>query len=92
MDPIIVVIKEIKNGKIQLTEEELKGIVRRAYNEGYWEGKKNYYYSPFTYTSTTGNGPVTRDITISCDTDPSTISNTYAQMSFDDLIGDFLNN
>lgn len=104
MDPVVIIVKDIKNGKIQLTEEELKEIVRRAYNDGYWEGKKNNFYWPYTYSgTTTGNGPLQRDITITCDSDQNTISNTYTfsgetragnrfQMTLDDLIGDFINN
>lgn len=58
MEPVIVVVKEIKNGKIQLTEDELKTIVRRAYSDGYWDGKKtNYWYGGITYTNSTGTPP-----------------------------------
>ena len=56
MEPVIIIVKEMVKGKITLTEEELKAIIRQTYNEGYWEGRKNSWLNyPITYTSTTGN-------------------------------------
>lgn len=56
MEPFVVIVKELKDGKISLTESELKRIIKQAYNEGYNEGNKNKWWSsPFVYTNTTAN-------------------------------------
>ena len=102
MEPVVVVVKEIKNGKIMLTEDELKTIVRRAYNDGYWEGRKNNWYGGITYTNTTttpytyttngtGSNPDKyADITITCDENKR--NSISGQLNiFNDMIGDFLN-
>lgn len=100
MEPVVVVVKEIKNGKIMLTEDELKTIVRRAYNDGYWEGRKNNWYGGITYTSTnpyitTTNGTSSNpnkyaDITITCDENKR--NSISGQLNFfNDMIGDFIN-
>ena len=96
MEPVVIIVKDMKNGKILLTEDELKTIVRRAYNDGYWEGKKNnWYYGGITYTSTnpyttatngTGSNPNKyADITITCDK-----QNIDGQLNLD--LGDYINN
>lgn len=95
MEPVIVVVKEIKNGKIMLTEDELKTIVRRAYSDGYWEGRKNNWYCGTYYNSTnpyitTTNGTSSNpnkyaDITITCDK-----QNIDGQLNLD--LGDYINN
>lgn len=101
MEPVVVVVKEIKNGKIMLTEDELKTIVRRAYNDGYWEGRKNNWYcGGITYTNTnpyitttngTGSNPDKyADITITCD-DSKTNSISGQLNIFNEMIGDFIN-
>lgn len=98
MDPIIIIIKEMKNDKIVLTEEELKRIVQQAYNNGYWEGRKNYWngyfgnssttitnqpYYTTNHTNTTGNPPLTNpNIVITCD------SNNEYQGETANAIGD----
>ena len=81
MEPIVIIVKELKDNKITLTESELKSIVRQAYNEGYNEGKKTYWWNTggITYTNvsptsqpvylnnTTGNTPDLDNITITCE-------------------------
>lgn len=99
MEPVVVIVKEIKNGKIMLTEDELKTIVRRAYNDGYWEGRKNNWYGGITYTNTspyyttniTGSNPDKyADITITCD--DSKRNSISGQLNiFNEMIGDFMN-
>ena len=87
MEPIVIIVKDIKNGKIMLTEDELKTIVRRAYNDGYWEGRKTNWYGGITYTTTTARStdlPINYDntsgtpytdpnIKITCDTDRNSV-------------------
>ena len=64
MEPVVIIVKDIKNGKILLTEDELKTIVRRAYNDGYWEGRKTNWYGGITYTTATNsNLPINYDNT-----------------------------
>ena len=101
MEPVVVVVKEIKNGKIMLTEDELKTIVQRAYNDGYWEGRKNNWYSGgITYTgtspyittinSTSSNPDKYANITITCD--DSKRNSISGQLNiFNEMIGDFMN-
>lgn len=97
MEPVVVVVKEIKNGKIMLTEDELKTIIRRAYNDGYWEGKKNNWYggityTPYTYTTncTDSNLDKYANITITCD--DSKKNSISGQLNiFNEMIGDFMN-
>lgn len=101
MEPVVIIVKDMKNGKILLTEDELKTIVRRAYNDGYWEGRKNNWYcGGITYTNTnpyitTTNGTNSNpdkyaDITITCD--DSKRNSISGQLSiFNEMIGDFIN-
>ncbi len=46
---MIVVYKEIKNGKVELTQEELEELLEKArkegYNEGYKDGQNAFYES-----------------------------------------------
>lgn len=42
MKPIIIIKETNKEGKFELTEEELKDIVEKAYDQGYEEGKEQY--------------------------------------------------
>ena len=79
MEPIVIIVKELKDNKITLTESELKSIVRQAYNEGYYEGKKTNWWGTggITYTNTTpqptylnnttGDTPDLNNITITCE-------------------------
>lgn len=79
MEPIVIIVKELKDNKITLTESELKSIVRQAYNEGYNEGKKTNWWNTggITYTNTTpppvylnnttGDTPDLNNITITCE-------------------------
>lgn len=57
MKPYVVIIKQIKDGKVILTEEELKSIVERAYNDGYSDGSNRLWtYTPsITYCGNSGN-------------------------------------
>lgn len=65
MKPYVVIIKQFKDGKIVLTEQELKDIVQRAYNDGYNEGASKTWWSPtITYTGNGGNTPPTYDYNI----------------------------
>jgi len=57
MEPYIVFIPELVNGKINLTEEEFKTIIKRAYNDGYTEGMKNYSWSPYYWPINTPVDP-----------------------------------
>jgi hypothetical protein len=102
MEPVVVVVKEIKNGKIMLTEDELKTIVRRAYNDGYWEGRKNNWYGGITYRNTTTTPyPYTTNITssdpdkyanITITWDDSKRNSISGQLNiFNEMIGDFMN-
>ena len=56
MKPII--IKVDSEGKIKITEAELKKIIDDAYNQGYQDWQKNVYVTPtqpmnpYTYTVT----------------------------------------
>ena len=90
MEPVVV--KEIKNGKIMLTEDELKEIVRRAYTDGYWEGKKSNWTVTTPYYYSTTSIPRHNDITITCDK-----QNIDGQLNLDlgeyinNLVGDFMN-
>lgn len=91
MNPVVIIVKDMKNGKILLTEDELKEIVRCAYNDGYWEGKKTNWYGGITYTSSntynTGT-PLRNDgITITCD--ESKRNSISGQITFD--CADFMN-
>lgn len=53
MKPYVVIIKQMKDNKIILTEDELKSIVQRAYDDGhsdgydkgYEAGRKNYWWN-----------------------------------------------
>ena len=48
---MIVVYKEIKNGKVELTQEELEEWLEKARKEGYNEGYKdgqNTFYEPYS--------------------------------------------
>lgn len=86
MEPVVIIVKDIKNGKILLTEDELKTIVRRAYNDGYWEGKKTNWYGGITYTTasntypsinydnTSGTPCTDPNIKITCDNDRNRIN------------------
>ena len=100
MEPVVIIVKDMKNGKILLTEQELKEIVRRAYNDGYWEGRKNCWsYGGITYTNTgpyysttsTNSTPDKyADITITCDENKR--NSISGQLNiFNDMIGDFIN-
>lgn len=48
-----------KNGKIELTEKELKQLLDNVYWEGYRDNNKSWTYTPLTYpyysTTTTTN-------------------------------------
>lgn len=98
MEPVVIIVKDIKNGKILLTEDELKTIVRRAYNDGYQEGRKNNWYGGITYTSpyyttTTTNSTPDKyaNITITCDTSREANEVKGQFNIFDSMIGDFIN-
>ena len=63
----IVVIEKNKNGKIELTKEELQKMLDDAYNQGYMDGKGRY--ETITYPShpiwcTTANAASKDSITL----------------------------
>lgn len=69
MKPYVVIIKQFKDGKIVLTEQELKDIVQRAYNDGYNEGFGKGWWTPtityggnnvnpLTYEQSTTTNPI----------------------------------
>ena len=101
MEPFVVIVKELKDGKISLTENELKRIIKQAYNEGYNEGNKNKWYNwPITYTTTATNGnheinlndystgtPLNPNIQITCDNDRNIISNAFTCEAHNDIGG-----
>ena len=67
-----------KNGKIELTEEEIKKLLDEAYWEGYhankttyWYTTPNYPYTPYYYTTTASSDS---SITISNATTADTIA------------------
>ena len=63
MKPYVVIIKQTKDNKIILSEDELKSIVERAYNDGYNDGNRYWFNNPsITYTY---NNPLTTDHTTS---------------------------
>ena len=79
MKPYVVIIKQIKDGKIILTEQELKSIVERAYNDGYNDGSsKNWWWNTpsITYSGSntpqyindTGTSPFEEQYKITCNT------------------------
>ena len=65
----VVVVEKNRDGKIELTKEELSKMLNDAYNQGYSDGRR---YDTITYPSspwysTTTPTPVTKDnITITC--------------------------
>lgn len=63
MKPYVVIIKQIKDNKIILSEDELKSIVERAYNDGYNDGNRYWFNNP-SITYTYNNNPLTTDHTI----------------------------
>lgn len=100
MEPFVVIVKELKDGKISLTESELKRIIKQAYNEGYNEGSKNKWWNyPITYSNSTrnpeihlndyqtGTPPINPNIQITCDNDRNIISNTFTCEAHNDIGG-----
>lgn len=68
----VVIIEKNKDGKIELTKDELQKMLDDAYSQGYVDGNKRYdtitypSYPNWIYTATTGNTiPVNKaDITM----------------------------
>ena len=42
MEPIIIIKETNKEGKFELTEQELKDLIEQAYEQGFEEGKTQY--------------------------------------------------
>lgn len=68
MKPMIIVVNSTENKNITLSESQLKEIIDMAYNDGYSDGCRNYYYpqyTPFTYryitTDTTSTSTISGD-------------------------------
>lgn len=80
MKPYVVILKQIKDNKIILTEEELKSIVERAYDDGYNDGN-NYYWRhywsnyPYIYNTTRDNITYTHNLNTSNDLNTNSSSN-----------------
>ena len=54
----IVIIEKNKDGKIELTKDELQKMLDDAYSQGYTDGNKRYdtiTYPSWTYTVTSGD-------------------------------------
>lgn len=54
----VIVIEKNKDGKIELTKDELQKMLDDAYSQGYADGNKKYdtiTYPSWTYEVTTGN-------------------------------------
>lgn len=45
----MIVYIDVKNGKVDLTKEQLEKLLNQKYNEGYADGKK--VYNPITYST-----------------------------------------
>lgn len=82
MKPYVVIIKQMKDNKIILTEDELKSIIERAYRDGYNDGYNSgsshnwWNYPSITYcgnnidTNSTGTPMKPYEgITITCNND-----------------------
>ena len=53
---MIIIYKEIKNGKIELTKKELENLLEQAEQEGYARGcAAHYIYTPPITCGTDGN-------------------------------------
>ena len=44
----VVIVEKNKDGKIELTKDELQKMLDDAYNQGYWDGKP-WRYDTITY-------------------------------------------
>lgn len=80
MKPYVVILKQIKDNKIILTEEELKAIVERAYDDGYNDGNSYYwrhYWSnyPYIYNTTCDNITYTHNLNTLNDLNTNSSSN-----------------
>ena len=56
----VVIVEKNKEGKIELTKEELQKMLDDAYTQGYTDGKSTYDYikypsTPLWYTTTNSN-------------------------------------
>jgi hypothetical protein len=62
MKPIVIYVDKQKNN-ITLTREEFEDFINKAYEQGYScgyaDGKKDYWPSHITYTSSGSNTPIT---------------------------------
>ena len=81
MEPYVVFIKERDNGKVVLTEKELRSIIQQAYSRGYADG--NHWYWPYYYSTTTTPCTITNDRTISYGNITST--NTVLNQDVNDI-------
>lgn len=57
----IVVVTVNKDGKVELTKEELEKILEEAYESGHNDACRNYWYittHPYTYSVGNGTGDV----------------------------------
>lgn len=81
MEPVVIIVKDVKDGKIQLTEQEIKDMVRRAYTEGYWDGKRSgtggfWYNDPLNippYITTTSRTYEPNKYEITCSNEPEQV-------------------
>lgn len=58
MKPYVVIIKQMKDNKIILSEQELKSMIERAYNDGYNDGN-SYFWRHYNWNYVTNTGSVT---------------------------------
>jgi len=71
----VVVVSPNKNGKIELTKEELQKMLDDAYNKGYTEGKSKSYDTinvpsyPIYYNYSNDGSIPTRHVEITCDSE-----------------------
>jgi len=56
MKPIVIIKETNKNGKFEFTEEELKGLIEQAYEQGVADEKKNHNLNWITTTPGTIQG------------------------------------
>ena len=60
MKPYVVIIKQMQNNKIILSEQELRSMIERAYNDGYNDGNSYYWrHYNWPYVTNTSTGGIT---------------------------------
>lgn len=82
----MIVFLDIKDGKVELTKEELKKLLEERYQEGYAEGSRKIPYY-FSYTCPYGylNCPRSVQYITTADSSDLTISTSDTSNSFSNL-------